>query len=175
MTRSVQWLSEAHALKCELAEEVLLSSGRLRLKVTGWSMLPSIWPGDVLLIERAEAEEISKGDVVLCRYDRRFVVHRIVKNFGPELNTPMLTRGDAMPACDSPVYERDLLGKVSLILRDGVSVLPRRYLSPAESAVAVLVTRSTIAAQIVVRLHDFLAQGKFESQKFNHRAASCQS
>jgi len=42
------FLAETHALKCELAGEVLRSSGRLRLKVSGSSMLPVIRPGDTL-------------------------------------------------------------------------------------------------------------------------------
>ena len=46
---------QGHALKCELAAESLRLSGRLRLRVTGWSMLPTICPGDTLIIERADA------------------------------------------------------------------------------------------------------------------------
>jgi hypothetical protein len=35
-------------LGCELAAEVIRSFGRVRLRATGTSMLPAIWPGDVL-------------------------------------------------------------------------------------------------------------------------------
>jgi len=58
-------VNEVHAIKCELASEVLLWSGKLRLRVTGWSMLPSVWPGDTLLVERIGAEEAREGDIVL--------------------------------------------------------------------------------------------------------------
>ena len=43
---------ELEAVKCELAAEVLRSSGELRLRVTGSSMLPAVWPGDELTIRR---------------------------------------------------------------------------------------------------------------------------
>ncbi len=71
-------LSETHAVKCELAGDVLRSSGTLRLQVSGWSMLPAIRPGDVLVIHRAGSEDVSKGDIVLFSRDRRLFAHRVV-------------------------------------------------------------------------------------------------
>ena len=38
--------------KHDLAAEVLRQFGEVRLKVTGASMLPSVWPGDVLTVRR---------------------------------------------------------------------------------------------------------------------------
>jgi signal peptidase len=49
-------------LKIGLAAEVLRSSGELRLRVTGTSMLPAIWPGEVLLIRRDGAAQAGPGD-----------------------------------------------------------------------------------------------------------------
>jgi len=34
-------------LKCDLAADVIRRFGALRLRVNGFSMLPSIWPGDI--------------------------------------------------------------------------------------------------------------------------------
>jgi hypothetical protein len=53
-------LGGAHTVKCELAGEVLASSGTLRLRVRGGNMLPTVSPGDVLLIERANGEVVSE-------------------------------------------------------------------------------------------------------------------
>jgi len=39
-----------HALKCDLAADVIRGFGTLRLRVNGFSMLPSIWPGDVVCV-----------------------------------------------------------------------------------------------------------------------------
>lgn len=99
----------AHTVKCELAGEVLASSGTLRLRATDWSMLPTVWPGDVLLIERANSEVVSEADIVLFGRDRRLFVHRVVRKIPEDSKIP--TRGDAMPRLDPPVVEGDLMGK----------------------------------------------------------------
>src|ERR1700758_403813 len=75
----LQFACDAHALKCELAGEVLRSSGKLRLRVTGCSMLPAVWPGDTLFVERTTRESVEEGDIVLYERDRRFFVHRVVR------------------------------------------------------------------------------------------------
>jgi signal peptidase I len=143
--------SELNAVRCELAGEVLRSSARLRLRVTGWSMLPSVWPGDILLVEPTSANEIFEGDIVLFGRSRRLFVHRVVSK-GPWQNGEIVTRGDAMPTPDPPLSERDLLGRVSSILRNGKTIQPRRRLRLSEQAVAALVRRSTFAARLVVGL-----------------------
>jgi signal peptidase I len=111
--------AELHALKCELAGEVLRASGRLRLRVTGWSMLPAIFPGDTLLIERANSESVGKGDIILFQRDRRMFVHRVSGKFGCDRDLQIVTQGDGMPNPDPPVSSSQLLGKVSFVVRDG--------------------------------------------------------
>lgn len=39
--------------RCALATESLLASGRLRMQVHGASMLPTLWPGDLVEIRRS--------------------------------------------------------------------------------------------------------------------------
>lgn len=163
---------ETHAIKCDLAVEVLRSSGRLRLRVTGSSMLPSVWPGDTLLIDRVSAEDISKGEIVLYGRDRRLFVHRVVKT-AVNRDSTILTRGDAMPQTDPPVLSKQLLGKVSFIVRDGRLIEPRRNISFPQRAVAALARNLGIATRIVVGVHDKLSA----SAKHNScdQAVSCQS
>ncbi len=145
-------LDETHSLKCELAAEVLRSSGNLRLQVTGWSMLPTLWPGDILMFERVDPALLSEGDIVLVDRDRRLFAHRLVaKNLQ---NSGILTRGDAMRAPDPRVDEKKLLGKVSFILRNGRCIEPRKTLRVSERAVAALVQRSEIAARVVMGVHN---------------------
>jgi signal peptidase I len=143
--------ADSHALKCELASEVLRSSGRLRLQVTGSSMLPTVCPGDTLVIERADHDAIAERDIVLFSRDGRFVVHRVVRKDSGD--STIQTRGDAMSQPDPSVRERDLLGKVSLIIRNGKCIEPKRDLSLSQRTVAALVRRSDIAARAVVKVH----------------------
>jgi len=151
MTLSPQPFGEVHAVKCELAADVLRSSGKLRLRVRGWSMLPAVWPGDTLLVERIESDCVSKGDLVLFSRDRRLFVHRVVTRDAE--SSSILTQGDAMRAPDPVSQNSELLGKVSLIWRDGKRIAPRRNRKFTERAVAALLRRSEIAARVVVGVH----------------------
>lgn len=63
------------AVKCDLAAAVIRSSGELRLKVTGSSMLPSIWPGDILTIRRQNLDQIRPGEIVLVARDGGLCAH----------------------------------------------------------------------------------------------------
>jgi hypothetical protein len=143
----------AHALKCEIASEVLRSSGKLRLCAMGWSMLPSVMPGDTLLIERAEGNAVCEGDVVLFECNGRFVAHRVVRRTDGN-SGQLLTRGDAALRADQPLGECELLGKVSHIVRDGKCIEVRRSLSLAQRAIAALARRSKTAARVVVGVHN---------------------
>jgi hypothetical protein len=151
MSSSTAALNETHAVKCELAAEVLRSSGSLRLRVTGWSMLPTIWPGDTLMIERADSEAVSEGDIVLCARNRGFSAHRVVSKSAQD--SAILTRGDAMCRPDPLVSHHDLLGRVAYIVRNGRCIEPSKTLRLSERAVAALVQHSDIAARVVVGVH----------------------
>lgn len=141
-----------NALKCELASEVLRSSGRLRLQVTGWSMLPTVMPGDTLLVERMSSDAAAEGDIVLFGRDRRLFAHRIVTKRELQAEA-ILTRGDAMPASDPPVPACDMLGRVSFILRNGKCIEPSRTLRFTGRALAALAQRSDFAARVIVGVH----------------------
>jgi signal peptidase I len=162
---------DLNALKCELADEILRSSGSLRLRVTGWSMLPTVMPGDTLLIERIDSDAVAEGDIVLYGRDRRFFVHRVVTKCQSQ-KAEFVTRGDAMPAPDPPVPESDLLGRVSFILRNGKCIEPRRTLRLPERAVAAVVQRSTFAARVVVGVHGMRQNSQ---SAFSMQASSVQA
>ena len=48
-------------MKQELLLQVLRDYGRVRIRALGTSMLPALWPGDVLDIERTDGGEIGGG------------------------------------------------------------------------------------------------------------------
>ncbi len=113
-------------------------------------MLPTVFPGDTLIIERTDFSSAQRGDIVLIRRDGRLFAHRLVdKMDGPQQST-LVTKGDSMAKTD-PIVERDqVLGRVSLIERDGEVLRPGRKLRPSERAVAALAQRSEIASRIVM-------------------------
>ena len=94
------------ALKCELAGDVLRSFGTLRFSATGWSMLPSILPGDTLVVESVRPVQVRLGDVVLVGREGKLRAHRVVGMAGDPENPRWITQGDALPAPDPPRVSR---------------------------------------------------------------------
>jgi hypothetical protein len=145
--------------KCSLAAEVLQSAGRLQLRASGISMLPTLWPGDCLTIQSHSFEESRQGDLVLYARSGRFFIHRVVRKCRLDEGNFLITRGDCMADEDPPVQERDLLGKVSVIHRHDFRILPRRKLSPAGVLTAWLLCHCSFLLQATLRLY---ADGAFE-------------
>src|SRR5437773_2244681 len=56
---------QREAIKCDLASQVLRSTGELRLRALGLSMLPSLWPGDILSIQSCTFEDVA-GAILCC-------------------------------------------------------------------------------------------------------------
>jgi hypothetical protein len=110
-------------MACGLAEEVVRAFGEVRLRVFGTSMVPSILPGDLVLIQRAGLHEVSPGEVVLFLQKGRLFVHRVVdREFlavaGRPKESRLITRGDRLRHEDPPVTAPELLGRVVSIKRD---------------------------------------------------------
>jgi signal peptidase I len=143
-----------HALKCELAGEVLRSSGKLRLQVTGWSMVPTIFPGDMVIVEHSSGERVDKGDIVLFRGARALVAHRVSEKYGRAGDLQIITQGDALARPDPPVSAAQLLGKVSFVVRDGRCMEPVKSLGLAGRAVAALARGSSSAARVIAGVHN---------------------
>jgi len=136
--------------KNELAAEVLQSYRELRLRVVGSSMLPAIWPGDILSILPCGIAEAGPGDIVLFTRHGRLFAHRVVSQSGAYL----VTRGDGVPDPDPPVRPGELIGRVFEIVRRGKTLRPRGKLSLGGRIAAALACRSASAGRILTRLHE---------------------
>jgi hypothetical protein len=146
----------AVSVKCDLASDVLRSFGSLRFAATGWSMLPSIWPGDTLVVDRIAAHQVHIGDVVLVGREGRLCAHRVVNRAVKEArpgNPQWITQGDAMSAPDQPVTQSELLGRVSYVIRSGKLIAVPAQLSMAERLTAMIIRHSVPAARALVFLH----------------------
>ncbi|MFZ0952580.1 MAG: S24 family peptidase [Candidatus Sulfotelmatobacter sp.] len=137
-----------------LAAEMLRRCGTVRLKAWGASMLPSLWPGDLLTIQSAAHGEILPGDIVLVLRDNRFFVHRLVEKRQVQDCLLWITRGDAMPQNDPPVAASDLLGRVASVCRASRSFVPSRKVSPLHSTLAWILCRSDRFRNLALRIHE---------------------
>jgi hypothetical protein len=117
--------TDRETLGCELAAEVLRSSGRLRLRVSGASMLPAVWPGDVLSVCRRSATQALLGDIILFVRQGRLIAHRVVERTIHQGAPYWITRGDALDHHDPQVSSRELLGRITFIQRGHRRIVPR--------------------------------------------------
>ncbi len=104
-TARLRWSAAGSAL----VADALRGRGSLRLRVHGESMLPTLWPGEVVEIEGCSPEEVCPGEIVLARRDGRLFLHRLVAPCAPN---GFRLRGDSMPGADPPYPPEALLGKL---------------------------------------------------------------
>ena len=160
------------AAYCELAAEVLASTGKLRFRATGASMLPTLWPGDMLFVSRLGAAAANPGDIVLYRREGRLVAHRLVQvrdlspcaGFGPpgtgsaprysarqSARFELVARGDSVGHDDPPISGHDLLGRVTSIERGALRINPR--LTFLRGLASIILSHSSFCTRVALRLH----------------------
>jgi hypothetical protein len=100
------------AERSAFAADLLRHNGRLRLRVHGESMLPALWPGDVVDIASCSMKDVRPGDIVLALREGRFFLHRLAA-----LGTMdgFRLRGDSMPGCDPQFPPEAFLGRLTRI------------------------------------------------------------
>jgi len=107
--------TQRHAACCELVHDVVRSTGEVRLRVVGASMLPAIWPGDVITVRHCDLAQFQPGQIALYRRNGKLTAHRIL-----ELSTDhLIARGDSVPTLDPPVQFSEIVGRVVCISRTG--------------------------------------------------------
>ena len=117
----------AHAIATAvppLLADVIRRFGRVHLRATGTSMLPSISPGDLLLVVQCPAESMQPGDVVVFTHRTRVFAHRLVEKRRDPAGFAFVTRGDSNWHNDPPSRDDQLIGKVVAVRSAGQS--PRR-------------------------------------------------
>jgi len=159
------------------AAEVLRIPETVSLRVGGCSMLPTLWPGDVIAVRLAPDCDVSPGKLVVypwegpeeytvqrvVRWDpdalspttgvivNMFTVHRVVRH---EPNV-LITRGDALPADDPPVQRSQIFGEVIAIQRGKSRLIPAEQLTGSQKAVCYFLRRSLRLRRLLLRLHSF--------------------
>jgi len=95
------------------------------------SMQPAINPGDVVLIQKSEGENIKTGDVIQYWTGRIFIVHRVIE--ADEAAGKFRTKGDNNSVADSMLVSKEQIrgrvigvipkiGKISLWLRSNKNI-----------------------------------------------------
>jgi signal peptidase len=124
----------------------------VRLQVYGESMLPTLWPGDVVEIASCALEDVRPGEIVLALRDGRLFLHRLI---AAEPNGFVL-RGDSMPGCD-PLFSREaLLGRLvrGADAKESGRTSGRSSLGVKWSrAAGMLICHCSVARRLALKLH----------------------
>jgi len=105
--------------------ELLAEGMDVRISTSGQSMFPLIKTGERIIISAKRTYAI--GDIIVYKLGSATVCHRIVKVFDSCGVQYYQTRGDSFLHLDEPVTVDEILGRVTRIERDNVTI-PRRIL-----------------------------------------------
>ncbi|MCX7899267.1 MAG: S24/S26 family peptidase [Methylocystis sp.] len=139
---------------CGAARREMDRVGRLFLTVRGASMVPALWPDDLLEVLKHDFALVAVGQVILFESGDRLVTHRVASRRDGLLHT----RGDAAPHFDAPVASSHFLGVVALVMRNGRAFAPPVRPSWPTRFVSALLRRSGALSKIAQRARATLAQ-----------------
>ncbi len=137
-------------LGSDLVADVAFRFGEVRLKVTGSSMMPAIWPGDVITACRRNIAELQPGHIVLYRREGMLVAHRITCIHGDLVTT----RGDSLEHDDPAITVPDIIGQVIHLVRNGRRVHLRQ--SWWQNVSSFILRRSDFCMRMALHLGRFL-------------------
>ncbi len=143
-------------LKLELGAEILRSFGELRFVARGASMIPAIFPGDVLLVRHQSLAAMRRGDVALWSSNGCFCAHRVLRVEKTRNESAILTCGDASLEEDAPVTRSELLGHVYAIIRRGKRIDLAKERGFLLRGIASLARHSDFLARWILRYNSFL-------------------
>lgn len=138
--RNDVWLDETKVVP-ELISHLLAEGHAVRFSAPGDSMYPTICDGDIITVAPVKTASVTTGDIILYRHKSGVAAHRVVRiakngrfhsgHVSPEpqttdqsLQSYYILRGDAAVVFDDPVICGQVLGKVTLVERQGRRIDP---------------------------------------------------
>ena len=157
---SASWNAE----RSSLVTDTLRGIGRegfdrprnIRMRVYGESMLPALYPGDIVEIAPCAPHEVIKGEIVLATREGRFFLHRLLAPCQPD---GFLLRGDSMPGVDPLFPLEALLGRLvrrtesSRGISSSAFALRPGWSARFSRALGVLFCHVSVARRIALRIH----------------------
>jgi hypothetical protein len=94
----------------DLSRAVLSNGFKLRFQARGLSMAPAVRDGEILVVQRASADELFAGDIILFAEGDSFKAHRLVKV--DRRKNLLLTQADAGIGPATEIQASALMGLV---------------------------------------------------------------
>ena len=95
-----------------LVRQGLRERGRLRMRLQGDSMWPTVTPGTLVEVERISPADTRLGDLVVWQHEGRLVAHRIVQRVWDGSEVHLVTKGDNASSRDHLISPEMILGRV---------------------------------------------------------------
>ena len=131
-----------------------LSLGRtVRIVASGYSMIPTVWPGELIEIQPVVIENVKIGDIIAFQRIQHMVVHRVVMIQNLNDETFITTMGDSNLKVDEVINNANFIGKVKVknntLVHRGQPILIKRSIY---SGIAFVFTYSNALIKRVLRL-----------------------
>lgn len=108
-----------------IANDLLKEGKQLMIEARGYSMYPTIKPGETVYIKACNIEEdVAPGNIIAWKNGNDIILHRVVSIYGSDHNTFFITRGDGSLNNDSPIKFNQIVGKAIRIDSGGKSRTP---------------------------------------------------
>jgi Peptidase S24-like len=140
-------------VRLDLAAEVLRRFGEIRFVARGSSMIPSIYPGDLLTVRSQGIAEVGHGQIVLALREGRFWAHRLIRKWRQGDRFVLATRGDALRYEDPSLDESQVLGRVTSVIRYGEPVDFAHLNGLSTKLLRCAVRNSSGLAKVLLRRH----------------------
>ncbi len=108
-------LEKNQFLLLETSQKILESGISISSKVQGISMLPLLWPNEIVLIEPINNYKIQIGDILLIKKDHRFIAHRLLKKNKTQHKEMLITKGDSNFKEDEPTDLESIYGLIKAV------------------------------------------------------------
>ena len=111
----------------DLASGLVKEGRSVRIEASGYSMYPTIKPGNRIYIEEVkDSEALCPGDIIAWQREDDIVVHRLVHRYLHDDDYYFISRGDSSRVTDMPVAFDDIIGVVSSIEAGNGKRVPAR-------------------------------------------------
>jgi len=115
-------MDDLDGIKLGLVANQLISGQPVKVRASGYSMMPFIREGDTLVMNRAKMDHLKPGDIVAFIRNRLLFIHRIIE-IGL-MDEWVLTKGDHLAISDSLIKPEEVLGVVTFINQTSVAIRP---------------------------------------------------
>ncbi len=110
---------QLHHELLDLVEILIDNDHQLQLRMQGFSMFPTLQPGDKGIVQKCNACNILPGDIIVFKKNNQLIAHRLIRIEAKARETLYICRGDQNGFEDKPVRENEIVGKLISFERNG--------------------------------------------------------